>query len=138
MTKHLAILNKKYLDLILEGKKTIEARFSKIKSPPYGKVEKDDEILFKEKVGKVRGEAKVKDVEYYSKLTPDKIYEIVDSYREGLRIDEEFLNSKIESNYLTLIFLSEIEEIRPYSINKRDPRAWVVMERNLGPLFEFK
>ena len=84
MKIHLAVLYKEYLDLILEGKKTIEARFSKVKAPPFRKVSKGDKILLKESGSPVRGEALVKDVKYFEGLTSERVQEIINSFNEGI------------------------------------------------------
>ncbi|MCL0058952.1 DUF4186 family protein [Dehalococcoidia bacterium] len=126
MKIHLAILYKDYLDLILEGKKTIEARFSKVKCPPYGRVSIGDKILLKETGGPIRGEATVSVVKYFDNLAPSRVVHIVNKYKEQLQIKDNFLNQKLDSNYLTLIFLKDVVEVSPYFINKRDRRGWIV------------
>lgn len=139
MKAHLAVLYKYYLDLILEGKKTIEARFLKIKCPPYEKVSKGDKIILKETGRPIRGEAIVKDVKYYNNLTPQKILEIVHIYQDELMIKDDYLNLKINSNYLTLIFLGNIKKVEmPLPIVKKDRRGWVVLsDDNQLSLFKF-
>jgi ASC-1-like (ASCH) protein len=129
MKTHLAVLYKPYLDLILEGKKTIEARFSKVKIAPFRHVDTGDKILLKESGGPVRGEAVVKDVKYYEGLTPGKIEEIVHSFKDGLRIKKDFLQQKIHSKYATLIFLENVREVPPYYIRKKDRRGWVLWDQ---------
>ena len=47
---HIAILRKKYFNLILSGKKTIESRFSYNKIAPYKQVEVGETIYLKESV----------------------------------------------------------------------------------------
>lgn len=138
MNIHIAILYRYYLDLILEGEKTTEARFSKVKSVPFGKVLKGDKILLKETGGPIRGEAKVNDVKYHSNLTPHKILDIVNTYKDQLRIKDDFFNLKLESKYLTLIFLHDVKKVEPYYIKKKDRRGWVILNRkDQQKLFDF-
>ncbi len=138
MKTHLAILYKRYLDLILDGKKTIEARFSKVKSPPYGIVSKGDKILLKETGGPIKGEATAKEVKYYTDLTPEKIMKIIEEHKEGLMIKEDFLDTKINSKYLTLIFLSNVKKYIPeIPFVKKDRRAWVVLSHGQQTLLSF-
>ncbi len=42
MRHHLAIFTQPWLDLILEGKKTIDSRFTKVLFAPYGKIDVGD------------------------------------------------------------------------------------------------
>ncbi|MFB6088631.1 MAG: ASCH domain-containing protein [Candidatus Aenigmatarchaeota archaeon] len=139
MKTHLAILYKKYLDLILSGKKTIESRFSKIRSVPYGKVESGDRIIFKESSGPVRGEASVEKVEYFDNVDIEGVKKIINKYGDDLQLEHDFSNEEeIDTNYITLIFLNNVENIEPYEIKKKDPRPWVVMDGKLQDEFEIK
>ncbi len=136
MNNHIAILYRYYLELILKKEKTIEARFSNVKQPPFGKVFKGDRIFIKETGGPIRGEAEVNNVNYYSNLSHSKIFEIVNKYKDQLRIKDDFLNIKLESKYLTLIFLQNVKKVNPYNIKKKDRRAWVVL-KNHERIFDF-
>lgn len=139
MRLHLAILYKDYLNLIMEGKKTIEARLSKVKCPPYESVSIGDKIFLKETGGPIKGEVIVRDVKYYSNLTPERLVEIINKYKKGLMINDNFLTAKIGSKYLTLIFLSEVKKyMKKIPFNKKDRRAWVLLSNEQQPiLFDF-
>jgi len=52
--QHLAIFNPPFLELILERRKTIEGRFSKVRCAPFGAVQEGDVVLMKESGGLVR------------------------------------------------------------------------------------
>ncbi len=47
MAQHVAILYKRYIDLILAGRKTVESRLTKGLIEPYGRIEPGDRIWFK-------------------------------------------------------------------------------------------
>ena len=55
MQHHRAILAKGWIDPILEGAKTIESRFTKVRCAPYGKVNTGDLVYMKECGGPVKG-----------------------------------------------------------------------------------
>ena len=44
MNHHLVIFKKAYLDLILQGKKTVECRLSQYKRPPFNAVASGDTL----------------------------------------------------------------------------------------------
>lgn len=69
MTKHLAILKQPYLDYILSGQKTIESRFSRLKSAPFGVIKAGDIVLLKESGGKVKGEFEVDKVLFFENMS---------------------------------------------------------------------
>ena len=49
MKYHLAILTPGWIDLILDGTKTIESRFTKVRCAPFGKVHEGDSVYLKER-----------------------------------------------------------------------------------------
>lgn len=127
MKKHLAIFPKDYIAKILNHEKTMESRFSKVKCAPYQQVEVGDIILLKEQSGPIRGQAKVKDVIYFSGLTSEEMQAIKGEYNDRLKADDEFWQSKKDAKYATLMFLEEVKELPPETYKKNDRRGWVVL-----------
>jgi ASC-1-like (ASCH) protein len=128
MTKHLAILQQPYLDLILYGKKTIESRFSKNKSLPFNKITPGDVVLLKESGGEVLGEFLVEQVSYFESLNPISSNALLQKYQEQLCIDDTFISRKINSKYATLITIkSYLRYAKSYPFPKRDMRSWVIL-----------
>lgn len=121
--KHLAILKPPFLELILEGKKTIESRATKVRCAPYKKVSENDVIYFRESGNfAVIAKARVKKVRYYD----EDILKVLFQFRDELCITDHFITVKSEAKYLTLIWLDDIERIVPFQFPKKDRRAWVV------------
>jgi hypothetical protein len=137
ITFHLAIMHQPYLINIINGCKTIESRFSKVKAPPFGKVHKNDIILFKKASGNIIAVSLVKDVKYFSNLSSKKVNEIFFRYKKELTAQDDFIKSKYKSKYATLIFIAETKKlINPIKLRKKDRRAWIVFERDVyGKLF---
>ena len=77
---HLAILKKPYLDMILDGRKQIESRFSKVRGPAFGRVFVGDRLFLKVSSGPVCATAKVAAVENFDGLTPQRMVEIREKY----------------------------------------------------------
>lgn len=48
MQKHIAILRQPFFNMVLNGEKTIESRWSLNKVAPFNKISSGDEILLKE------------------------------------------------------------------------------------------
>lgn len=65
MKHHLAILSPGWIELILDGSKTIESRFTKVRCAPFGKVHEGDIVYLKESGGLVKGMFTVAKVETY-------------------------------------------------------------------------
>ena len=69
MQHHLAILAPGWIEPILDGSKTIESRFTKVRCAPYGKIHADDLVYMKESGGPVKGQFTVAEVETFDNRT---------------------------------------------------------------------
>ena len=132
MKHHLAILAPGWIELILSGDKTIESRFSKRRSAPFGKVSEGDVVFMKESGGRVKGAFRVGKVDTIEKLTYELRIAIDTCFREqifGTPYFTEHWDQWKASNHATLIHIAETLEFNtPFAIHKRDPRAWVVYD----------
>ena len=129
--QHLAIFNPPFLDLILEGRKTIEGRFSKVRCAPFGTVKEGDIVLMKESGGLVKGSFVVAKVETFENLTQEKLEELETRYSESLcsNADPQYWQRRCASRYATLMHVAQpIRFKRPFSFPKKDRRGWVVLD----------
>jgi hypothetical protein len=127
--EHIAILShRSVLDKILSGQKTIESRFSRLKSLPFGQIRQYDVIYFKLSGGPVLGKARVSKVEEYENLTPGQVNELAKRYQRELAISEDFLVRKLESKFATLIFLEHVEECEPWNYKQEGRAGWIVLQ----------
>jgi predicted transcriptional regulator len=126
---HLAIVTQPYLALILQGSKTIESRFTKVKCAPFGVVDAGDVVLLKLPGGPVVGEFTVGHVDLFHDLTSAAVRRIARKYAQQLCWDEEFLNRKLTARYATLLHIATVRAYEhPVAVVKRDRRAWVVLD----------
>ena len=127
--KHIVILKQKYFDMILSGEKTIESRFSLNKSAPYGKVSIGDELLLKVTGGCVTATAKVKAVEYYEDLYPERINKIRVKY--GKQIGSTKMSDWMDTmtkNFCTLIWIEDVKEIEPINVKRSCGAGWIIIK----------
>lgn len=125
---HLAIVREPYLRYILDGKKTIETRFSIHCQAPYNQIDKEDVILLKQPAGPIVGLCQVSDAWFY-KLNIHSWHIIKNDFlKEILVEDQQFWDDRKDASYATLIRIQHVRPIIPtISYNKRDRRGWVVM-----------
>ena len=123
-TIHLGIFCEPYLTYMLDGKKTIESRFSKNKILPYNKVSKEDIVIVKKSSGNVVAYFTIKDVLFFD-LNTVSIEDIKSQYNKPLCVDEGFWISKKDSHYATLIFIEKIVKLQPFSIHKTGMQTWI-------------
>ena len=150
MQHHLAILLPVWIELILDGSKTIGCWFTKIRCAPYGKVNKGDIIYMKESGGLVKGMFTVSEVETFDTITSVEVLDIYAHWGQqifGMRhFSEEWdtfyksgslakaLKDWDQSNYATLIHVANpIPFSKPFPFPKRDRRSWVVLDGCLDP-----
>ena len=132
--QHLAILTPGWIELILDGSKTIESRFTKVRCAPFGKVDAGDSVYMKESGGLVKGQFMVAKVETFENLSPSETFNIFEKYQDAIFATaypyyimkyppEKWLASK----HATLIHVQDAT-----AFPKRDPRAWVVLNAPIG------
>lgn len=121
---HVAIMKKswKLTQKILTGKKKIESRWYKSKYSPWGKIEKNDFVYFKDSGEPVSIKAKVEKVISFSDMPPQKVKKILDEYGEDDGIEKnripEFFELFKDKRYCLLIFLKNPEKVKPFEIDK--------------------
>ncbi|WP_339734801.1 hypothetical protein [uncultured Gimesia sp.] len=124
---HIAVFSEPFLSYVIEGKKTIESRFSINNCAPYGKVKKGDSVLIKEVGGPIIGICFVEHVWSYE-LDSSTLDEIRNQFARALCIEEDqFWQTKSAAAYATLMSLSNICTLKPIDIDKQDQRGWVVI-----------
>ncbi|MHC4483289.1 MAG: ASCH domain-containing protein [Planctomycetota bacterium] len=124
---HLVILKKPYLEAILDGRKTIESRFTMTRRAHFGRVLPGDKLFLKESSGPVCATATVASVKNFENLTPKQIIEIKRQYNHLIVGSKEIWLSKANCRFGMLVWLKNVERIEPVRISKRDWRAWVVL-----------
>lgn len=130
---HLAIFVEPYLSYVMEGRKTVESRFSAVRCAPYLRVAPGDVLLLKASGGPIRGLSLVDHVWTYD-LDP-KTWPQVKAFEHALcATDPMFWASREGASYATLMRLSHVRPIADIPFKKRDRRGWVVLkERNELP-----
>lgn len=129
MKKHLAIFKKGVGGDILNGKKTIETRFSKAKIAPFNQISAGDLVYIKP-VGKdIIGQFRVKKVIFYDGLDPWDVDKIKKDFGKEIAADEAYWQRKNTAKYGTLIFIGQVTPFitAPLRFPKKDLRGWVVL-----------
>lgn len=126
---HLAIFLPPFLDYIISGQKTIESRFSVTRIPPYMSVAPKDLILLKHSSGAIEAICEVGEAWTYE-LHKDSLKELREQYAARLcATDSTFWSARKHSRFVTLMLINGVARIEPLTISKRDPRGWVVLNR---------
>jgi len=118
---HIAILDKKrkLLPKIISGEKTIESRWYQTKRTPWHNIKKDDVIYFKDAGESISVKAKVKDVLFFDELNKEKVLKILQKYGKAICMETlEYIPYYEKKKYCILIFLENVQEIKPFDIDK--------------------
>jgi len=125
---HLAVLVEPYLRFILEGRKTIESRFSLKRIAPFDRVKKGDVILLKRSSGPIVGLCLVQSGWFY-RLDPSSWSEIRTKFAAALCAeDPSFWEIRGRASYATLMRIANVQELPAIEFPKRDRRGWVVLQ----------
>ena len=125
---HLAVFVEPYLTFVLEGKKTVESRFSRNLCAPHGRVHEGDAVILKRSGGAVVGICLVSNVWFYE-LDPQSWDEIRCNFGDNLCTDDsEFWREREKASFATLMCLSHVTELDPITCEKKDRRGWVVLK----------
>jgi len=126
---HLAIFVEPYLQFILEGRKTVESRFSARRCVPYQCVRRGDVVLLKRSGGPVIGLCQIADAWFY-RLDPRSWDIVRKEFTEALCAqDPTFWKERRHASFATLMRLQHVRSIVPMTCAKRDRRGWVVLQR---------
>jgi hypothetical protein len=131
---HLAVLVEPFLKYILDGRKTVESRFSANRCAPYRQVNKGDIILLKRAGGSVMGMCEAAQVWCYE-LEPSSWNEIKSGFAQAICAqDPEFWKDRENAAYATLIRIENVVPLPNLSCAKRDRRGWVVLSSGIQQL----
>jgi ASC-1-like (ASCH) protein len=123
---HLAIFVEPFLQYMLEGKKTVETRFSINRVAPFEKVKKGDYLLLKKTGGPVVGITKVTNVWFYN-IDEESIEFIRRKFgRMICAEDDDFWEERSKKMFATLMQVGDVYQFDPIFIDKKDRRGWVV------------
>ena len=128
MSVHVAVLRQPYLQAVLDGRKTIESRLSKVMGPPHGMVLPGERIYFKQSGGPFGATAVAAEVIDHDAVTPALVAEVERKYRPAIGGDDEYWQAKRAAAYVTLIRLRDVEpmDVGP-AFRAINMKAWYVL-----------
>jgi hypothetical protein len=114
---HIACMVEPFLEYILDGRKTIESRFSKPLIPPYRNISVGDFVLLK--AGPIVASFRASTVEFVE-LTRSRIRQLAEDHSEAICADEDFWAARADKNYATLIGVCDVRQLTPVKVDKQD------------------
>jgi predicted metal-binding transcription factor (methanogenesis marker protein 9) len=73
--------------------------------------------------------AKAGAVKNFENLTPEQIVKIKEQYNQHIRGSDEYWQGKEDCKFGFLVWLEDVQAIKPVRISKRDWRGWVVLTK---------
>lgn len=126
---HLAVFAEPYLTFVLEGRKTVESRFSSVRCAPYERVEQGDVILLKQVSGPVVGVCRVTSATSYE-LDKARLLDLKNRFSKMIcPANEDFWHDRARASFATLITIADVWQLGPFSVAKRDRRGWVTLPK---------
>lgn len=128
--KHLAVFESKDAEDILNGKKSVEIRFSKTKKPPFCAISAGDLVYIKERRGEVIGQFRVKKVFFFDSPTKEDLENFQKTYNDPIVQMYGDTSIGMEVKYTTIIFITETIKFLTSPLNlskKRVSNQWVIL-----------
>ena len=114
-----------FLGWLLDGAKTIESRFSRIRCAPYGTLAEGDVIAVKKTGGAIVGAFQAGRVSSYQ-LTPRRVTQLREQFAPQIRaLDDEFWDRRADCAYATLVQVRNLRALPDLPFPKKDRRGWV-------------
>ena len=129
MAVYVAILFKRYIRLILDGRKTIESRLTRTQRAPYCQIEVSETIFFKASSGPYMVKAVADQVTFYDNLTANRLHQLYRRYHKAVCADNCYWRLKHNIRYTAFIQLKNIEPtslvpaLKPSTVI-----AWFILE----------
>jgi hypothetical protein len=121
---HVACMVEPFLQYILDGRKTMESRFSKPLIPPYRRIAVGDVVLLK--AGPIVASFRTSSTEFVE-LNNSELARLVNDYSTAICADEEFWEARAGKRYATLVGVSDVRRLTPLKVDKQDRRGWMVL-----------
>jgi predicted transcriptional regulator len=122
---HLAIMDRKTIEMILAGEKVIESRFSKNKITPFNKVSVGETVYLKESGKDIVASFEIEKIIFYDNLIPEKVNWIKEKYNNLIKAPTSYWNYKLSSKYGTLMYIKNTKEIKQIKISKKNRQGFV-------------
>lgn len=127
---HLGVFTGPYLDLILQGDKTIESRFGVQRCAPHGKVAVGDILLLKAASGPIRGVCRIAETWFFD-LTRTPLADIRRRFGRAIcGADDAFWTERADARLATLMRVERAVSITPVHVAKKDRRGWVTLREH--------
>lgn len=127
---HLAVIHPTYARLILEGRKTIESRLSRVRCIPYNHVAPGERIYFLARRANLIVTAIADNVVSLADLTPRDVSRLRRNFNTHIAADAAYWHAKRHARYATLIWLHSPQRAlyAPDDVHGRAPSyrsAWL-------------
>jgi hypothetical protein len=133
MMHHVAILQGRYIDAILEGTKVVESRLSITRGAPFGRVQPGDFIHFKRTGGPFAALAHVSGVMTFEDLCPADVRTLSRRYGPQIGANAAYWHERKDAKYATFIWLTEVKPSHAVpSLYRPTPgarAAWYVLDQ---------
>jgi hypothetical protein len=130
---HLAVLIGQDYDWVLDGSKTIESRFARVRLTPWQAVDVGDLVLIK-RPGRPIGGIFRAGVTTHHELVGDTAAELRRRFALRMRAtDNEFWTARSHARYATLVNVTVPRPIPALVVPKRDQRGWVILTPRQHP-----
>lgn len=109
---HVAIVLPRYARLIVAGHKTVEARLTITRRPPFGCIRAGDRVYVRVRSGGYVAVASVGQVKEFTLRGAGDVERLRDRFQAQIMADDAFWGAKADARYATLMWLERVEPVR--------------------------
>ncbi|WP_146174849.1 hypothetical protein [Umezawaea tangerina] len=122
---HLAVMTGPYLERVVNGTKTVESRFHRIRSAPLDTVAAGDLVAFKPSGDPVTHIAGVRRAIFLD-MTRTPLEEVRLTWQDRIADStDEFWAARENARWVSLVELDWVKAMAPVKLQKRDRRGWI-------------
>ncbi len=129
---HVAIVQRRFAELLLDGRKRIEARFYRTRRVPLGRIGPGESILFKLAAGPTFGIARVLRVRQFHDLHPARLRALRERYNAEICAPDEYWRARCGASYGVLVWVSPLAQPPRVFVPRQHGSGWVILSSDSG------
>lgn len=125
---HVAVLKPEYIQRVLDGRKTIESRLSRVRVAPFARVATGDLIYLKSSGGPIRARAAAGRVWHFDNLCPRRIDLLERRFARRVQAPPEYWRSQRHAKYACFIELLDVTPLHDApSVPRLFGAGWIIL-----------
>jgi hypothetical protein len=106
---HVAVVHRRYLELLIDSSKTVEVRLSRNRCAPYSTAQPGEQVLLKQQSGPYRALTTITKITRYDNLKPKDITALRRQYNDEVKAEKQFWTARSDARYAIFLMFSPLQ-----------------------------